>query len=73
MARMIVDTDATALPDVGPGTLMYWREDPNWIVMCTGIVMGDEFPGVALESGLYGEQWVITEYNVFKGRLTLEQ
>jgi hypothetical protein len=73
MARMTVDTDARGTPDVIPGTLMYWREDPTYIVMCTGIVMGDEFPGVALDSGLYGEQWIIGEYNVFQGKITLEQ
>ena len=73
MARMIVDTNAKPLPDVVPGTLMYWKEDPTYVVMCTGTVIGDEFPGVALESGLYGEQWIIDEYNVFQGKITLEQ
>lgn len=73
MARMIVDTDAKAVPDVIPGTLMYWKEDPTYVVMCTGILMGDEFPGVALDSGLYGEQWIIDEYSVFQGKITLEQ
>ncbi|CUR44357.1 hypothetical protein VCM_00155 [Pseudomonas phage VCM] len=73
MARMTVDTNATASPDVVPGTLMYWKEDPTYVVMCTGILMGDEFPGVALDSGLYGEQWIIDEYAVFQGKITLEQ
>lgn len=73
MARMIVDTDARALPDVVPGTLLYWKEDPTYVVMSTGIVMGDEFPGVGLADGVYGEQWVITEYAVFQGKITLEQ
>lgn len=73
MARMIVDTDARALPDVVAGTLMYWNEDPNYVVMATGIVIGDEFPGVSLSDGSYGEQWVIDHYNVFQGKLTLEQ
>lgn len=73
MARMIVDTDAKAVPDVVMGTLLYWKEDPTYVVMCTGILMGDEFPGVALDSGLYGEQWIIDEYSVFQGKVTLEQ
>jgi hypothetical protein len=73
MAKMIVDTDARATPEVMSGTLMYWREDPTYVVMCTGMLMGDEFPGVALDSGLYGEQWIIDEYSVFQGKVTLEQ
>lgn len=73
MARMTVNTDARAMPEVVPGTLMYWREDPTYVVMCTGIVIGDEFPGVALDSGLYGEQWIIDEYSVFQGTIKLEQ
>lgn len=73
MARMTVDTNIVAVPEVQMGTLMYWKEDPTYVVMCTGMLMDDEFPGVALDSGLYGERWVITEYSVFQGKLTLEQ
>lgn len=73
MAKMIVDTDMAELPMVGPNTLMIHKEPPALIVMCTGIVIGDEFPGVDLSNGAYGEQWIITEFNVFKGVIKLEQ
>lgn len=73
MARITVDTDAKAVPEVTLGTLMYWKEDPTYVVMCTGIVMGDEFPGVGLSDGVYGDRWIIDEYSVFQGKVTLEQ
>jgi len=73
MARITVDTDAKPLPDVVPGTLLHWNDDPKYVVMATGIVIGDEFPGVGLSDGAYGEQWVIDHYTVFQGKITLEQ
>lgn len=73
MAKMIVDTDMKEEPPVMNGTLMMHKELPPMIVMATGIVIGDEFPGVDLDTGAYGEQWIITEFNVFQGKLTLEQ
>lgn len=73
MARMIVDTDMQEEPPVMNGTLMIHKEPPAMIVMATGIVIGDEFPGVDLDTGAYGEQWIITEFNVFRGAIKLEQ
>lgn len=73
MARMIVDTDMEELPMVGPGVLLIHEEMPPYIVMSTGIVMGDLFPGVALGDGSYGEEWEIAQYRVFKGAIKLEQ
>lgn len=73
MARLTVNTDVKMVPDVVPGTLMIHKDEPPYIVMATGIVVGDEFAGVALENGGYGEQFIINEYNVFQGTLTLEQ
>lgn len=73
MARITIDTEMKVAPDVMGGTLMIHKDHPPFVVMATGIVMGDEFPGVSLEDGAYGEQWVITEFNVFDGKITLEQ
>lgn len=73
MARMFVDTEMKETPIVKPGTLMIHKEQPPMVVMVTGIVIADEFPGVSLEDGIYGEQWIIDEFNVFDGKLTLEQ
>lgn len=73
MARITIDTDMKVTPECKPGTLMIYKDSPPFVVMSTGIVMGDEFPGVSLEDGAYGEQWVITEFNVFDGRIVLEQ
>lgn len=73
MARMFVDTEMKETPVVKPGTLMIHKEQPPMIVLVTGIVIGDEFAGVSLEDGIYGEQWIIDEFNVFDGKLTLEQ
>lgn len=72
MAKMHVDSEMKILPPVGPGTIMIHKEQPPFLVMATGIVIGDEFPGVDLKDGSYGEQWVIDEYNVFDGKVTLE-
>jgi hypothetical protein len=73
MAKMIVDTEMKVVPDVVPGTLMIHEDLPPYIVMATSIVIGDEFAGVSLSDGVYGEQWVISEYSVFQGKLSLEQ
>ncbi|AHJ87292.1 hypothetical protein phiPsa267_036 [Pseudomonas phage phiPsa267] len=73
MAKLTVVTDFKEQVDVVPGTLMIHKEPPAYIVMATGIVIGDEFPGVALSDGSYGDQWVIDQYNIFEGTLTLEQ
>lgn len=73
MARMIVDTQFKEELTVKPGTLMIHREPPAFVVMATSIVVGDEFAGVALEDGAYGEQWIIDQYKPFEGKLTLEQ
>lgn len=73
MAKMLVDTDMAVLPDVVPGTLMIHEDLPPYVVMATGIVMGELFPGVSLSDGSYGEEWEIAQYRVFQGKLTLEQ
>lgn len=73
MARITIDTEMKVQPEVKAGTLMIHQESPPFVVMATGIVLGDEFPGVSLEDGSYGEQWIITEFNVFDGKITLEQ
>jgi hypothetical protein len=73
MARITIDTEMKVLPEVKPGTLMIHQDIPPFVVMATGIVMGDEFPGVSLEDGAYGEQWIVTEFSVFDGKITLEQ
>lgn len=72
MAKMQIDSEMKVLPGVGPGTIMIHNEQPPFIVMATGIVVGDEFPGVSLEDGAYGEQWIVTEFRVFEGKITLE-
>lgn len=72
MAKMFVETDMKELPPIMNGTLMIHNEPPAMVVMATGIVIGDEFPGVSLEDGVYGEQWISTEFRVFEGKLTLE-
>ena len=73
MAKLLVDTDMQPLPDVVPGTLMIHEDHPPYVVMATGIVMGELFPGVSLNDGGYGEEWEIAQYRVFQGKLTLEQ
>jgi hypothetical protein len=73
MAKLTIESDVKELPDVVPGTLMIHKDQPPFIVMATSIVVGDEFAGVALPDGAYGEQWVIDEYSVFQGTLKLEQ
>jgi hypothetical protein len=73
MARITIDTEMKVTPEVKPGTLMIHTDTPPFVVMATGIVMGDEFPGVALEDGAYGEQWIIDQFNVFDGKIILEQ
>jgi hypothetical protein len=73
MAKLTIDTDMQPLPDVVPGTLMIHKDQPPFIVLATSIVIGDEFAGVSLPDGGYGEQWVIGEYSVFQGTLKLEQ
>lgn len=73
MAKLTVLSDMKTLPSVGRGVLMIHRDQPPFIVMSTGEVSGDEFPGVALEDGAYGEQWIVDEFSVFEGTLTLEQ
>ena len=73
MAKMIVETEFKDPVVVKPGTLMIHKEPPAFIVMATSIVVGDEFAGVSLEDGAYGEQWIIDEYKPFEGKLTLEQ
>lgn len=73
MARLTVDTHFKEELVVKPGTLMIHKEPPAFVVMATSIVVGDEFAGVSLEDGAYGEQWVIDEYKPFEGKLTLEQ
>lgn len=73
MTKMVIEQDDKTLPDVIPGTLMIHKDQPPFIVIATGIVVGDEFPGVSLPDGAYGEQWMIDEYRVFQGTLKLEQ
>lgn len=73
MARITVLPNMKTLPTVGRGVLMIHKEEPPFVVMSTGPVSGDEFPGVALEDGAYGEQWIVDEFRVFEGTLTLEQ
>ena len=72
MAKMLVDTEMKVLPPIAPGTLLIHNEKPPMVVKATGIEVGDEFPGVSLEDGVYGEQWISTEFRVFEGKLTLE-
>ncbi|ATN92911.1 hypothetical protein QGX11_gp148 [Pseudomonas phage PPSC2] len=73
MARILVDSEMKNLPPIKPGTLMIHNDPhPPLVVMATGIEMGDEFPGVDLETGAYGEQWISTEFRVFEGKITLE-
>ena len=73
MAKMIVETEFKDPVVVKPGTLMIHKEPPAFIVMATSIVVGDEFAGVSLEDGAYGDQWIIDQYKIFEGKLTLEQ
>lgn len=73
MARLIVDTQFKEELVVKPGTLMIHKQPPAFIVMATSIVVGDEFAGVSLEDGAYGDQWIIDEYNIFTGVIKLEQ
>jgi len=73
MARVTVLPNMKSLPNIGMGVLMIHKEEPPFVVMATGGVSGDEFPGVALEDGAYGEQWITDEFRVFEGTLTLEQ
>lgn len=73
MTRMVIERDDKELPDVIPGTLMIHKDQPPFIVMATSIVVGDEFAGVSIPDGNYGEQWVIDEYSVFQGTIKLEQ
>lgn len=73
MARITVLPEMKTLPKVGMGVLMIHQDQPPFVVMATGEVKGDEFPGVALEDGAYGEQWIVDEFRVFEGTLTLEQ
>jgi hypothetical protein len=70
---MVIERDDKELPDVIPGTLMIHKDQPPFIVMATSIVVGDEFAGVSIPDGNYGEQWVIDEYSVFQGTIKLEQ
>lgn len=73
MARITVLPEMKTLPSVGRGVLMIHKDEPPFVVMSTGIVKGDEFSGVSLEDGVYGEQWIVDEFRVFEGTLTLEQ
>lgn len=72
MAKMTVDIQLKELPTLKAGTLMIHKDMPPMIVMATGVVVGDEFPGVSIEDGIYGEQWISTGFNVFDGSLTLQ-
>lgn len=72
MAKMVVDSDMKILPPIMNGVLLIHNEQPPMVVMATGIEIGDEFPGVSLEDGVYGEQWISSEFRVFEGKLTLE-
>ena len=73
MPKLTVNSQQKTLPSVGQGVLMIHQDPPAFLVLATGPVRGDEFPGVALESGAYGEQWIVTEFQVFDGSITLEQ
>lgn len=72
MPKITIDTQMKSLPPIQPGTLMIHNEDPPMIVLATGIAVSDEFPGVVLDTGHYGEQWISTEFRVFEGSATLE-
>lgn len=72
MAKLIIDTDMKIIPPIQNGTIMIHNDQPPMVVMATGIVIGDEFPGVDLETGNYGDQWISTEFRVFEGKITLE-
>lgn len=72
MAKIFVEADMKVLPPIQAGTIMIHQDQPPFVVMATGGVSGDEFPGVALEDGSYGEQWIAGEFRVFEGKITLE-
>lgn len=71
MAIASIEDNTRSLPMVGPNVLMVHKEPPTMLVLATGIVIGDEFPGVALDTGAYGEQWIVDEFRVFEGKVTL--
>lgn len=72
MAKIFIEADMKVLPPIQNGTIMIHQDQPPFIVMATGLPAGDEFPGVSLENGAYGEQWIATEFRVFEGKITLE-
>lgn len=72
MAKIYVDTEMKNLPEIAPGVLMIHNEMPPYLVLATSIVVGDEFAGVSLTDGTYGERWIDGDYRVFDGKVTLE-
>jgi len=72
LAKIYVDTEMKNLPEIAPGVLMIHNEMPPYLVLATSIVVGDEFAGVSLTDGTYGEQWIDGDYRVFEGKVTLE-
>lgn len=71
MARMVVDSVSEDIA-VLPGTLMIHKEPPSLVVIIDDLLDDGDFMGTSVESG-HRMQWIGHEFNVFRGKLVLEQ
>ena len=67
MPKITIDTQMKSLPPIQPGTLMIHKDDPPMLVLATGIAVCDEFPGVVLDTGHYGNNGLAQSFVCLKG------